>query len=397
MARAADPIRVLRVIARMNAGGPAHHVSLLTGGLDRSRYVSRLLTGSVGPGEPSLQHLAAERGGTATNVAGLSPSVSPIGDLRAFVALLGHMHRFQPDVVHTHTAKAGTLGRLAARVALGGRVVVVHTYHGHVLTGYFSPAVAALYRLVERWLGRLSDCLVTVTDANLRELVSLGVAARCRFRTIPLGLDLEPFAAVESGSGGFRREVGVGADEVLAVFVGRLVEVKRVDVLLRGLAAARGEGARIRLALVGEGPLRSGLETLRDELGLGPFVRFAGFRDDLPYVFADADLAVLSSDHEGTPVSLIEAAAAGVPAVATDVGGVSDIVRPETGITVPRRDPAALGRALAALARDADARARLGAAARRHATGSYSSARLIRDIDALYTELLSARRAERSA
>lgn len=300
------------------------------------------------------------------------------------------MRTFQPDIVHTHTAKAGALGRLAARLALGARPIVVHTYHGHVLSGYFPPAKQCAYRLLERGLARTTDQLIGVSQATVDELVALRVAPASRFAAIPIGLDLDPFLAAGPADGAeFRRELGVGPDEVLAVFVGRLVPIKRVDVLLGALTAAGRAGARLRLAIVGDGPLRAELEARSRTLGVD--AEFCGFRTDLPRIAAAADVAVLSSDNEGTPVALIEAAAAACPAVSTHVGGVADIVRPDTGILVAPGDALALGRGLATLAGDRDLRQRMGAAARRHVAPRFGAERLVRDIDALYASLLAAR------
>lgn len=387
MGSVGEPQRVLRIIARLNIGGPAHHVSLLSGRMERRRYDTLLLTGSIAAGEGSFEGLATRYGATKRTVPGLRADVAPLADIRALISLIRAIRRYRPDIVHTHTAKAGALGRLAALLTPGARPVVVHTYHGHVLTGYFGPAKSALFTRIERALARRSDCLIGVSTATVDELVALRVAPRDKFRTIAIGLDLEPFLAVDRADGSsFRREVGASADEILVVFVGRLVPIKRLDVLIDGVARARAT-APIRLAIVGDGELRSDLERRAAEHGLGDAVRFTGFRGDLAEIAAGTDVAVLTSDNEGTPVALIEAAAAGTPAVATDVGGVREIVTDETGIVVPRGDASELARALVRIAGDADLRERLGVAARRHVAAMYSAERLLRDVTALYDEL----------
>jgi glycosyltransferase involved in cell wall biosynthesis len=386
-------IRVLRVIARMNVGGPAHHVSLLGGRLDPQRYESLLLSGAVGPGERSFDALAERYGARRETVPGLGPELDVRRDARALRSLVRTMRRFRPHIVHTHTAKAGTLGRVAARLALGPRPIVVHTYHGHVLRGYFGPAKTLVFRGIEQGLGRVSDCLVGVSQATVDELVELRVAPPERFRVVPLGLDLDRFLRIDIGDRGsaLRAELGVGDDELLAVFVGRLVPIKRVDVLLHALAHARAGHVRLRLAIVGDGESRGALEETAAALGLGDVVAFLGFRQDLDVVAAATDVAVLSSDNEGTPVSLIEAAAAARPAVATAVGGVPDVVMPTGGVVVPPGDFRALGEALMALAQDDDRRRRMGVAAREHVRTRYDAGRLVSDIDWLYRDLLAAR------
>ncbi|HEY4098731.1 MAG TPA: glycosyltransferase [Baekduia sp.] len=388
-------IRVLRVIARLNVGGPAHHVTILSERLDPGRYRSVLLIGATGPGEDTLEPASRARGIDVRRVPGFGPVPRPLDDLRALVAIARHVRRFRPDVVHTHTAKAGMLGRVAARVALGRRPVVVHTYHGHVLRGYFGPRTEAVYRGIERALARLSTRLIGVSDATVSELVALGVAPRARFTAVPVGLELEPFLAVEPATGGLRDELGAGPETLVATFVGRLVAIKRVELLIAAVQRAREAGADVRLAIAGDGELRAELEARAAPLGGA--VRFLGFRDDIAALAAGTDVAVLSSDNEGTPVALIEAAAAGVPAIATDVGGVADIVLDgTTGWLVAPGDPAALAGALVAAAGDRAGLRRRGLAAREHVRDRYGAARLVADVDALYVTLLAERGAARA-
>jgi glycosyltransferase involved in cell wall biosynthesis len=380
------------VIARLNMGGPAHHVTLLSGRLDPDRYETLLLHGEVGPGEESLEELGRERHATMRLVPGLGRDLNARGDLRALQALVKEVRRFRPDIVHTHTAKAGMLGRLAAVLAGRPRPIVVHTYHGHVLEGYFGTAKNAFYRGLERGLARVSDTLIGVSQTTVDDLVRLRIAPRARFRVVPVGLELDAFLSSTSADGvAFRAESGAGDDTVLLTWVGRLVPIKRVDVLLRALAAARAQGAAVRLAIVGDGEMRAELDQLARELGIAGDVYFAGYRADMIAVAAAADVAVLSSDNEGTPVSLIEAGAAGKPAISTNVGGVPDVVHTDSGILVAPGDSAALGAAIAELAADPARRQAMGAAAREHIRGRFTTARLLADIDDLYGELLARR------
>jgi glycosyltransferase involved in cell wall biosynthesis/SAM-dependent methyltransferase len=387
-------IRVLRVIARMNIGGPAYHVSLLSGRLDRDRYETLLLTGALGAGEGSFEELAQRYGASRRVVPGLRPELHPLSDLRALVDMMRVIREFRPDVVHTHTAKAGTLGRLAAIITPGVRPVIVHTYHGHVLSGYFGRVLSAVFRCAEHVLAMKSDRLIGVSDATVKDLVGLRVAPASKFRTIPIGLDLERLLAVERSEGdAFRAEVGVEPDDVLAVFVGRLVPIKRVDVLIEAVGLASATEPRLRVAIVGDGELRGALERRASQLGLDETVRFLGFREDLSNILAGSDVAVLSSDNEGTPVALIEAAAAGRPAVATAAGGVADIVTDSTGILVAPGDVPAFADALLRLARDRSSRERIGVAAREHVRERFAAGRLVSDIESLYQELLAERAA----
>jgi glycosyltransferase involved in cell wall biosynthesis len=386
-----ERLRVLRVIGRLNMGGPAHQAALLSGRrFFPERYETLLVHGSLPAGEESLADLSCEEGATMRFLDELRTPIDPLHDSRALLKLIRIARAFKPDVVHTHTAKAGFIGRQAA-LAVRPRPAIVHTYHGHVLEGYFGAAKSRLYLELERALARVSDRLIGVSEATVDDLVRLGVAPRERFSVLPLGLDLGPLA--EPDDGGLRErtrgELDIAPEEVLLVFVGRVVPIKRLDVLLRALAQAGGPGPRLRLALVGDGEERSGLEALASELGIERDVFFLGYRRELRSLFAAADLAVLSSDNEGTPVSLIEAGAAGLPAVATDVGGVGEVVGEQTGILVPPGDPAALAGALRQMADDPERRRTYGRAARSRVTERYGAARLIGDVDALYRELVS--------
>jgi glycosyltransferase involved in cell wall biosynthesis len=359
-----EPVRVLRVIARMNVGGPAHHVSLLSGRAFPERFRTLLLSGSVGRDEGSFDDLATQRGAELRTVPHLGPEVDPLADARALREIARIARAFRPHIVHTHTAKAGLVGRLAAQ-AVRPRPLVVHTYHGHVLEGYFSRPVSLAYTRMEQGLARLSDRLIGVSQATVDDLVRLGVAPREKFEVVPLGLDLERFLAGPAAPGGaFREAAGVGEDELLATFTGRLVPIKRLDVLLDAIAAARRAGAPVVLAVVGDGPQRADLERRAAELGIAAHVRFVGYRRDLPEILAASDIAVLSSDNEGTPVSLIEAGAAARPLVSTRVG-------------------------VAELAADPERRRRMGAAARAHVGATFTPERLVQRIADLYDRLLA--------
>lgn len=391
-ARGSDRIRVLRIIARLNVGGPAHHVSILSGLLDPSRYETLLATGHLGPGEASLIQVAERYGVRPHILSSLGPELSPRNDGRALTDLIRLMRTFRPDIVHTHTAKAGIVGRAAALLAPGDRPVVVHTYHGHVLEGYFGPVRSTVYRVLERAAARSSDCLIGVSQATVDDLVRLRVSPHSAFRVVPLGLDLAPFLGLSDSEGSnLRSQLDLG-DDLLATFVGRLVPIKRVDLLIKAVAHARSRGAPLRLAVVGDGPLRVPLERLADELGVGPFVSFLGYRRDMTSVAAATDIGVLASDNEGTPVSLIELAAAGRPVVATDVGGVAEVVTPDTGLLVAPGDAAGVGNAVARLVASPADRARMGRSGREHVASRFSSTRLVADLDTVYQELLEARR-----
>ena len=380
-------VRVLRIFSRLNVGGPSVHVILLTAGLKDRGYETQLVIGQESPREGNLFDLAARKGVACVAMPGLGREVRPWRDLRALLGLYRMMRTFRPHIVHTHTAKAGMLGRLAARVA--GVPVVVHTFHGHVLRGYFGPLTTAFYRAMERGLGASSDVLVAVSDAVKRDLVGLGVAPDAKIRVIPLGLDLEPLAgALPRGS--LRGEAGVPGDAPLIGIVGRLAPIKDVGTFLRAAAAVRAAVPAARFAVVGDGEERGPLEAERARLGLEGCVFFHGWRRDMAAVYGDLDVVVNCSRNEGTPVALIEALAAGRPVVATRVGGTPDLLGDgRRGALVPPGDAAALAAGIVDALRGSEplpARVREGQA---YVLAHQSARRLIDDVDALYQELLA--------
>lgn len=270
-----------------------------------------------------------------------NPSI--IGDLQTFLELFQIIRREKPQIVHTHTAKAGVLGRLAAWMA--GVPVIIHTFHGHVLSGYFGPALSRIVCSVERFLAKRSTVVVTLSPALKNELSGkFKVAAPERFEVVPLGRELGDFFDGDKHRGEFRRELGVGQDEKLIGSLGRLVPIKDYGGLIEAFSKLEG---KCRLVLVGEGPLRTELEAVADRFGVKSRVIFTGWRSDLARIYADLDLFVISSLNEGTPLSMIEAMASGCPIVGTRVGGIPDILSwASSDSVVPPGDPTLLAQAM---------------------------------------------------
>lgn len=390
------PIRLVRVIARLNIGGPAIQAITLTKLLEARGYSSRLVRGREGRDEGSMDHLADELGVKPTLIESMLREPGA-GDFAALVKLVAIMRRDRPHIVHTHAAKGGTLGRIAALIAFPlprRRPVLVHTFHGHSLTGYFSSRTARLFGEIERWLARRTDVLVAVSDEVRDDLIGLGIAEPDRFTVIPLGFDLSRFIDDRDRAArrtALRAEWGIGDDEQVVTLIARLVPIKRVDRFLR-VARLLEHRPATRFVVVGDGELRGQLVGSPDALALGDRLVWAGFRHDMPGVCFASDVIVLTSDNEGTPVSLIEAQAAAVPVVGTDVGGVRSAVRQDhSGLLAPASDEAGLAAAVVTVLDNPELAARLGSAGRRHVGGSHAIGRLVDDHDQLYRLLLERR------
>jgi glycosyltransferase involved in cell wall biosynthesis len=384
-----DRIKILRIIGRLNVGGPAIHVVNLTAGLDPHRYQSLLVAGSENEAEGSMLDFALSHGVTPTVIPEIVTSFSLAPrDGHALWKLYRLMRKERPHIVHTHTAKAGFLGRLAAR--LSGVPVVVHTFHGHVLHGYYGQAKNQVLRRVEHSLACATDRLVTVSEKVKNDLISYGVAKAEKIAVVPLGFDLEPFLNSRTQRGEFRRELGFTDQPKLIGIVGRMFPIKNHALFLDAAARISAEQRNARFIIVGDGMLRPMLENRARELGIGDRVRFTGWRRDLPRICADLDVLVVSSDNEGTPVSAIEAMAAGCPVVATRVGGLPDLIDDhKTGRLVPPQDTEALATAVVDLLQSSDTNRELGRNAQEFVRQRFMVRRLLADMDRLYSQLLA--------
>jgi glycosyltransferase involved in cell wall biosynthesis len=384
-------VRVMRVIARLNMGGPALHVSYLTEGLDAYGYETQLVVGSVGRGEASMEHLLAGTGVEPVVVGSLQREVQPVADFLAVFRLRRLMREFRPDILHTHTAKAGAVARVAA--VLAGRArppIIVHTFHGHVLRGYFEPARTAFFRLLERTLARVSDVLIAVSPQVRDDLAALKIAPPERFTVIRLGIDLGDRLEATSEAAETRRVLGLSPERFVVGWVGRMTEIKRAVDVVEIVARLRKRGVDAVLCLVGDGPDRVAVETRAHDLGLAASSLFLGYQRDVGPYYGAFDALVLPSANEGTPVSVIESLASGTPVVAFDVGGVADVVREGVdGFLVSPGDVDAAAERLARLAEDPTLRARMGKAGAERVIDRYAVPRLVNEIDELYRTLLT--------
>lgn len=381
-------VRVLRIIARLNIGGPAIHVSLLTREFNRrigaADWQSQLVAGVLEEGEGDMSYIATQAGVAPLYIEGLRREIHPLHDLLALRKLVAVIREYRPHVVHTHTAKAGLLGRLAARLC--GVPAIVHTYHGHVFSGYFGKAKTSVFLGLERLSARWTDRLVTLSPQLQQELVeTYKIAPASKFSVVPLGLELQKFSALPRDPKTLHARVGVPAERRLVAIIGRMVPIKRHDVLFRAVAQLDMEALNCHCVVVGSGEKNDELRHLVGELGIGPSVTFLGWEDRLETIYGDVHTLVICSDNEGTPVSIIEALASGCRVVSTAVGGVGDLLEQgKLGRLVPPGEPTPLAKAIQDSLQDEDA----SPVSREQIASQYGIERLAGDLAQLYTSLL---------
>ncbi|HEY9404259.1 MAG TPA: glycosyltransferase [Pyrinomonadaceae bacterium] len=434
-------MRVVRIIARLNVGGPAKHVAWLTAGTRRVGIESELIAGTVPPGEDDMSYFAAGQGVRPIILPEMTREVSP-KDAVTVWKLYRLFRRLRPDIVHTHTAKAGTVGRLAGLcyrwltpAALVGRPRAcrfVHTYHGHIFHSYYGRLKTLIFLTIERVLAlTATDSIVAISQQQFREIHGqFGVGRARQFKVIPLGLDLEAFANWRERRTAARAGFEAGEDELLVGIVGRLTEIKNHKLFIEAAhayltrrAGARDEAGatarRVRFVVIGDGQLRGELEAQARSLGIADRVTFTGTRSDPENFYPALDIVALTSLNEGTPLTLIEAMANARPVVATAVGGVVDLVGGavengagrrgvgatnnevatavegeaayivcERGVRVQTGDAEAFCEALRLVVADEELRREMGERGRAFVSEHYSKERLVRDMLNLYSELL---------
>lgn len=382
-------IVIVRVIDRLNVGGPALHAVLTTRGLDATRFKTVLVIGSIEPGEADMAYLLNESGIEYVTLPALGRELRPLRDMLTLWRLYRLFRRQRPDIVHTHKSKAGALGRIAAFLA---RVPVrVHTYHGHVFHGYFGPIKTRAFLFIERALAKVTSRLIALSSGLVDELSGhYCVAPAGRFSVVRLGFDLEPFAGCERYRGELRAQLGLPSSTKLVGIIGRMVPVKDHDTFIAAAADLAARRDDIHFIFIGGGSGEAQVRQRLDELGLTPRAHLLGWCRQLERLYADLDVVALSSVNEGTPVTLIEAMSAGVPVVATAVGGVPDVLRGgDRGELVPARNPTALShaieRAFTPTVRQRTSRIRA------EVLSEYGVQRLCNDLERIYEELLCGR------
>jgi glycosyltransferase involved in cell wall biosynthesis len=380
-------VRIVHVIARLNVGGAALSVLELAAGQRRRGHDVLVVAGTVPTGEASMEPTADELDVPYLHLSALQREVSLRADAAAVLALRSLLRTRRPDVLHTHTSKAGTTGRIAAVLAGSSRPrASVHTFHGHVLSGYFGPRRERAYRLVEQVLAHATDRLIAVSEQVRDDLVRLHVAPRDKFAVVPYGFDLDGRVRTDPATRTAKRlELGIDDGAFVVGWAGRLTQIKRPLDLVRAAAAVDGSV----LVLAGDGELRPDVERMARELGVEDRVRLLGYVGDMGSWYGAFDAFLLTSQNEGAPVVAIEAQAAGVPVVATNAGGTRTVVENDkTGFLVPIGDVSAIAERLEHLRDDAGERQRLGAAGAATMRERFSVERMVDDVERVYTEIL---------
>ena len=373
------PLRIAHVIARMNVGGPAILITELIKGANGEDFQSFLITGYCEKNE--VDYLQAnEINLHETRIKGLGRSVSIFADLKALLLVISTLRKIKPDIVHTHTAKAGVIGRITALLAVP-KAKRVHTFHGHLLHGYFSPTKTKLVIWIERLLAFITDAILTVGNQVKVDLLASKIGTSSKmFVTFP-GLSVR----TNSNRDNLRKNLSIPADEIVLIYVGRLTKIKRPDRLVNSFNLAAKLNNKIRLLIIGDGELRNDLKKLAGDLK----VNFLGWRTDVYDLMNASDIAILTSDNEGMPITLIEAAHLGLPSISTEVGSVADvIINGKTGYLTPL-DDSEIAQRITQLASSVELRNEFGKAAKEYAKNNFSVDAMIDFHKSLYKSLLN--------
>jgi len=369
-------IKVMHVIARMNVGGPAVEITELMRGFDPNQISQRLVTGYVNEDEADfLETHALDI--EATRIDGLGRSIRPTDDIKVLATLTRMIRASHPDIVHTHTAKAGALGRIAAKAA-GTGARIVHTHHGHLLHGYFGRAKTRVVIELERQLSKITDRIITVGDKVRDDLLEVGIGRPEQYTVIRSGVRLGSIPDKATA----RRELGLPHDKVIVSMIGRLTKIKRPDRFADVAEMARDWNLNVHFIVAGGGEEERALRDRVERSGLP--VTMLGWRSDVERVLAASDAVLLTSDSEGTPLSLVQAGLGGLAVVATNVGAVGEVVLSDrSGILVePEVTPLVV--AIQTLAVSLAMREKMGAQGRLHAAATFGPARFLRAHQELY-------------
>lgn len=402
-------MKIVRLIARLNVGGPAKHVVWLNEALNDHEYESVLVSGRVPEGEEDMSFFASEHGIKPVYIEQMSRELS-LRDVVSLMKVYSLIRKEQPDILHTHTAKAGTIGRVSAfaykwltpstLIGKPRKIKVLHTFHGHVFHSYYGKAKTNLFLLIERMLAKYAtDKIVVISETQKREInEDFGIGKEKQFEVVPLGLDLKVFESAEANREDFRNEIGVDQDTILVGIVGRVTEIKNHQMFLEVAARALSEGEgkiSLKFVVIGSGNQIDEIKKHAEDLKLGSNIIFLGNRNDPERFYAGLDIVSLTSLNEGTPLSIIEAMACGKPVISTDVGGVADLLGEvvencdgyvicERGIMAASEDVNGFTRGLEHLMRDRNLKLQITEKSKDFVRQNFSVSRLVLDVKKLY-------------
>lgn len=399
-------MKIVRIIARLNVGGPARHVVWLTKELNNTDFQSVLIAGTIPEGEEDMGWFADENGVKPIFIEEMSRELSP-KDIVSLWKVYREIKKAKPDIIHTHTAKAGTIGRIAGffyRLFSRKKVKIIHTFHGHIFHSYYGNLKTKIFLFIEKTLARFAtDKIITISQRQFEEIhEEFGIGKREQFEIIPLGIDLDKFAEAAAKRNILREEIGAKTDEILVGFVGRLTEIKNVPLLLKVAETYQNKRdksfPKLKFLIIGDGNLREELEAEAAKLKLTDTVKFLGNRNDADVFYAGLDIVALVSLNEGTPLSLIEAMANGKAIISTSVGGVIDLLDEiieekngykvcERGLRAESNDAEGFFQGLMYLAENKDLRAEMSANGIDFVRKNYAKERLFKDIRQLYEKL----------
>ena len=374
-------IRVLRVIARMNVGGPAVQITSLMRGFDQTQFEHKLVTGyceddEVDYLETSAKDVSVER------ISGLGRSINLFTDLVAVFQIIKIIRDFKPDIVHTHTAKAGVIGRLASLLS-GHKSKRVHTFHGHVLHGYFSKNKTRLYIHIEKIFAMITNKFVCVGVKVRNDLIEAGIGSLNRYVVFPPGVEKPLKVQREKAA----LQLNIPSNEVYCLYLGRITSIKRPDRLIEVATILKNKDIEVTFLIAGGGNLLEEMRTSAEKFNLP--MNFMGWQHDLGALFSVADILIMTSDNEGTPLSAIQAQLSGVPVVSTDVGSVAEVLLDGKSGFLTNLEPKQIAAKIEFLAANSTERINMGKAGKAFAIDKFSPARLVKNHENLYKDLIT--------
>lgn len=379
-------IKVIHIITRLILGGAQENTYLTTKLLDKNKYEVILISGPTFGEEGSIEDKVKEEKIRLIIIQELTREISLLQDLIAFLKLYGIIKKEKPDIVHTHTSKAGILGRFAAKIS--GVPIIIHTPHGHVFQSYYGFFKTKLFLFLERFASVITDKIITLTDVEKEEHLQFKVGKREKFITIFSGVELDKFLNVNVNKNKKREELGLNKDDKVLCCVARLVPVKGHKYLIEAMPKILKEIPNVKLLIIGDGELRQDLENLAKNIGIADKIIFLGLRFDVPELLSILDLFVLPSLNEGMGKVLIEAMACSLPVVASEVGGIKEIViNNETGMLVPPKDSEKMAKNIVYLLNDDELAKKMGIKGKQRAL-EFSSNVMVEKINKLYKEML---------